>query len=139
MAAAPRDELLAKLVVRGGDFPWLNAEVRPAAGFAEVRPLFDDELRLLEVLDEDPESWEAAYRRIRAAVRLVAPDGLPVPEFLLHIEGAEVSAFGVRVSAVCRSCRGGCPGSCSRTSGRTPAPGRRRCGKPTAVRGTRSS
>jgi hypothetical protein len=83
------DELLAELVVTGGDFPWLNAEVRPAAGFAEVRPLFDDELRLLELLDEDPEPWEAAYRRIRAAVRLVAPDGLPVPEFLLHIEDAE--------------------------------------------------
>jgi hypothetical protein len=39
------DELLAELVVSGGDFPWLNAEVRSAAGFAEVRPLFDDELR----------------------------------------------------------------------------------------------
>ncbi len=83
------DELLAELVVTGGDFPWLNAEVRPAAGFAEVRPLFDDELRLLEVLDEDPEPWEAAYRRIRTAVRLVAPDGLPVPEFLLHIQGTD--------------------------------------------------
>ena len=83
------DELVAELVVTGGDFPWLNAEVRPAAGFAEVRPLFDDELRVLELLDEDPEPWEAAYRRIRAVVRLVAPDGLPVPEFLLHIEGAE--------------------------------------------------
>jgi len=33
------DELLAELVVTGGDFPWLNAKVRPAAGFAEVRPL----------------------------------------------------------------------------------------------------
>lgn len=45
------DELLAELAVTGGDFPWLNAEVRPAAGFAEVRPLFDDELRQLELLD----------------------------------------------------------------------------------------
>jgi len=33
------DELLAELVVTGGDFPWLNAKVRPAAGFAEVRRL----------------------------------------------------------------------------------------------------
>jgi hypothetical protein len=31
-------ELLAELVVTGGDFPWLNAVIRPAAGFAEVRP-----------------------------------------------------------------------------------------------------
>lgn len=83
------DELLAELVVTGGDCPWLNAEVRPAAGFAEVRPLFDDELRRLELLDEEPEQWEAAYRRIREVVRLMAPDGRPVPEFLLHIEGAD--------------------------------------------------
>ncbi len=82
------DELLAGLVVTGGDFPWLIAEVRPAAGFAEVRPLSGDELRRLELLDEEPEQWEAAYRRIREVVRLMAPDGLPVPEFLLHTEGA---------------------------------------------------
>lgn len=30
--------------------------------------------------------WEAAYRRIREVVRLLAPDGRTVPEFLLHIE-----------------------------------------------------
>ena len=82
------DELLAELIVTGGDFPWLNAEVRPAPGFAEVRPLFDDELRRLEHVDDEPEQWEATYRRIREAVRLLAPDGRPVPEFLLHIEDA---------------------------------------------------
>ncbi len=65
------DELLAGLVVTGGDFPWLIAE-----------------LRRLELPDEEPEQWEAAYRRIREVVWLMAPDGLPVPEFLLHIEGA---------------------------------------------------
>jgi len=59
------DELLAKLVVTDADFPWLNARVRPAAEFAGVRPLFDDELRRLEYLDEEPEQWEAAYRSIR--------------------------------------------------------------------------
>ena len=83
------DELLAELIVTGGDFPWLNAEVRPAAGFSEVRPLFDEELRRLDRLDEEPEQWETAYRRIREVVRLLAPDGRPVPEFLLHIEGAD--------------------------------------------------
>jgi hypothetical protein len=46
---------------------------------------FDDEFRQLDLLDEDPESWDAAYCRIREAVRLLAPDGRPVPEFLLHI------------------------------------------------------
>jgi hypothetical protein len=50
---------------------------------------FDDEFRQLDLLDEDPEPWDAAYRRIREAVRLLAPDGRPVPEFLLHIQGAD--------------------------------------------------
>jgi len=57
--------------------------------FAEVRPLFEEELRRLEHLDEKPERWETAYRRIREIVRLVAPDGRPVPEFLVHIEGED--------------------------------------------------
>ncbi len=83
------DELLAGLVVTGGDFPWLNAKVRPATGFAEIRPLFDEELRRLEFLDDDLEQREAAYRRIREVVHLLAPDGRPVPEFLLHIEGED--------------------------------------------------
>ena len=52
-------ELLAELVVTDEDFSWLRAEVRPAAGFAEVRPLFDNELQRLDFLDEEPEQWEA--------------------------------------------------------------------------------
>src|SRR4029077_11921951 len=81
------EELLAELVVTDADFPWLNARVRPAAGFAGVRLLFDDELRRLEDHDEEPEQWEAAYRSICEVVRLLAPDGRAVAEFLLHIEG----------------------------------------------------
>ena len=80
-------ELLAELVVTGGDFPWLNARVRPAPGFERIRPPFAQELRALEHMDDDPGSWEAAYDRIRAAVSLLYPDGRPVPEFLLHVEG----------------------------------------------------
>jgi hypothetical protein len=83
------EELLAELVVTGGDFPWLNAKVRPATGFDEVRPLFQDELRLLDHLEDEPELWEAAYRRITEVMRLLAPDRRPVPEFLLHIEGED--------------------------------------------------
>jgi hypothetical protein len=80
-------ELLAELVVTGGDFPWLNARMRPAPGFEAIRPLFEQELRALERIDDDPGSWEAAYDRIRVAVSLLYPDGRPVPEFLLHVDG----------------------------------------------------
>jgi hypothetical protein len=80
------EEILAGLVVTGGAFPWLHARVLPAPGFDEVRPLFEEELRRLDHLDDDPGAWEAAYLRIRQAVRVLAPDGRPVPEFVLHID-----------------------------------------------------
>jgi hypothetical protein len=50
---------------------------------------FDDEIRRLALIDEETEQWEAAYRRIRAVVGLMTPDGRPVAEFLLHIDGAD--------------------------------------------------
>ncbi|MEV0724271.1 DNA alkylation repair protein [Micromonospora purpureochromogenes] len=80
------DELLADLVVNGGDFLWLNADVHPYADFEDVRPLFDQELRLLDDIDNHVEEWEAAYEKVRASVTLRYPDGREVPEFLLHID-----------------------------------------------------
>jgi hypothetical protein len=83
------DELIAELVVNGGDFPWLNADVRPYPGFEDVRPLFDEELRLLDGVENHVEEWGAAYEKVRAAVTLKYPDGGEVPEFLLHIDMGE--------------------------------------------------
>lgn len=83
------DELFAELVVTGRNFPWLYARVVARAGFAQVRPLFEEELRRLDHIDEDPQAWEAAYERIRETVRLITPDGRAVPEFLLHIDGED--------------------------------------------------
>lgn len=71
----------------GGDFLWLNARIEPCKGFEKVRPLFTEELRLLESIDRDVEAWEAAYAAVRSAVILRYPGGRPVPEFLLHIYG----------------------------------------------------
>ncbi|MEG3632568.1 hypothetical protein [Micromonospora palythoicola] len=81
--------VLAELVVNGGDFPWLNARVDPGEGLAQFRPLFAEELRLLDAIDEDVESWERAYEAVRNAVTLRYPDGQEVPEFLLHLDGDE--------------------------------------------------
>jgi hypothetical protein len=83
------EELVAELVVNGGDFPWLNARVRAASGLEEVRPLFEEELRLLEHIDNDVGAWEAAYESIRGTVHLRFPEGHPLPEFLLHIRGED--------------------------------------------------
>ncbi|MEV6374763.1 hypothetical protein [Micromonospora musae] len=81
--------VLADLVVTGGDFPWLNARVDQREGLAEVRPLFAEELRLLDAGDVAVEAWESAYEAIRNAVTLRSPEGHDVPEFLLHIDGNE--------------------------------------------------
>lgn len=83
------DELLADLVVTGGDFPWLNARVDAYGAFEEVQTLFADELRLIEDIDDEPDAWEAAYDAIRATLTLRYPDGREVPELLLHIDGRD--------------------------------------------------
>ena len=72
----------------GGDFPWVNARLVPREGFEEIRPIFEDELRLLDD-EENIEAWEQAYYRVRSEVKLAHPDGHLVPEFLLHIDGRE--------------------------------------------------
>lgn len=82
-------QLVADLVVYGGDFPWLNARVFPKEGFEEIRPIFEEELRRLDAYDDNIEGWEDAYRRVRVAVSLAAPDGHLVREFILHIDGTE--------------------------------------------------
>ena len=81
------DAIIAELVVTGGDLPWLNATVRATPAFDELRPLFVEELRLLDRLDQDVEAWEAAYDRVRREVILERPDAFAVPEFLLHVDG----------------------------------------------------
>jgi hypothetical protein len=44
-------------------------------------------LRLLDHLDKNLPAWGATYARMRDAVSPHAPDGHPVPEFLLHADG----------------------------------------------------
>jgi hypothetical protein len=80
-------EIVADLVVTGGTFPWLNAHVNQHEGLDDLRPLFAEELRLLDRIDDDVEPWERAYEAVRNAVILRYPQGHKVPEFLLHIDG----------------------------------------------------
>lgn len=84
--------LLAELEVTDGDFPWLSATVRPTEAFEPVRPVFEAELRALRASEDgaddgEVDAWERAYLEVRAAVVLIDPDGQPVSEFLLHVEG----------------------------------------------------
>lgn len=82
------ERVVAALHVTESDFPWLHARVEPAEGFADVAPLFAEEARLAESIeDEVSPEWEAAHDRLRRATRLTHPDGRDVPEYLLHIDG----------------------------------------------------
>ena len=84
-----RDELLGVLRSLDTDFPWVNCIFEPTTSFDEVRPLFDEELKLLDA--DQMEEWETAYERINALkLQLIATkDDKDVGEFLLHIRGKE--------------------------------------------------
>ena len=51
--------------------------------------MFAEELRLAESMRDDPSAWERVYSRLQRGLRLVAPDGHEVSEFVLHIDGDE--------------------------------------------------
>ena len=74
------DELVADLVVTGGDSPWLEARVVARPAFGAIRPLFDEEWVATEA--EDSDRADRLYRAINNAVRLVDGKGVAVAEFL---------------------------------------------------------
>src|SRR4051794_36950616 len=79
------DEIVANLVVTGGNFPWVEARVEAHPEFEAFRPLFDAEWAAT-----DSEDWDRAdelYGEIKQAVRLVDSNGVEVAEFLLHVQG----------------------------------------------------
>ncbi|MEV4596777.1 hypothetical protein AB0K15_05185 [Amycolatopsis sp. NPDC049253] len=80
------EELVGEIVVEEADLPWLRRRFVPQPTFAEVKPLFDQELELIESgLEDHLEAWEQIYDRIAGTLRLLSPHG-PVAEFLLHVE-----------------------------------------------------
>ena len=78
---------LGTLQVLEVDQPWFRCRFEPTAAFADVRELFAEQQRCLDV--EDWDGLEAAMQAIQARqVRLDALDGdLELTEFLLHIDG----------------------------------------------------
>ncbi|KJK48686.1 hypothetical protein UK23_16040 [Lentzea aerocolonigenes] len=74
---------IARLVVTGGDFPWMHARVETLAGFEEFRPVFAE---LEQALDaEEYERADVLDGRVRSLFTMTFPDGEPVAEFLLRI------------------------------------------------------
>jgi hypothetical protein len=64
----------------------------PEPGFAELAPLFQREVELVDSAgDLDVDAWEAVQAEIRRTVALVKPDGQEAADFILHIRGSEAS------------------------------------------------
>ncbi|MFI5606131.1 hypothetical protein [Amycolatopsis sp. NPDC051903] len=83
------DELLGEIVLENADMAWHFGRFKPQPAFAEVKPLFDEELALVDSgLEDNYDAWERIWERITASMSLVSPRG-PVPEFLLHVQGDE--------------------------------------------------
>lgn len=78
---------VATLIVDDADFPFLRARVEATTAFSAVRPMFDEELRALETIDEAPDAWDRTYLEIQSRLTLVDPTGRAVPEYVLHIDG----------------------------------------------------
>jgi hypothetical protein len=83
------DDLLGEIIVEDTDFPWLRGRLVPGPAFAELRPLFEQELALVEADPFNVDAWQQIYDRIVESVELTSPSG-PVAEFLLHVRGDEV-------------------------------------------------
>ena len=71
------------------DDPWLLCKFEPTAAFAEIAPLFLQELAVIQ--DADNTKWINAYSEIeQLGLRLVPVDnGEEISEFLLHIDDNE--------------------------------------------------
>ena len=83
------EELLGVLRSYDSDFPWVNCRFEPTSSFDAIRPLFDEELKLLDA--DQMDEWETVYARINSlGLKLIdTKDKKTIDEFLLHVRGNE--------------------------------------------------
>ena len=84
-----REELLGVLHCYDLDMPWFKGRFEAAAGFSEVRQLFEDELKLLDA--DQMDDWQIAYERINAlGLKLIdVQTNEEIIEFVLHVRETE--------------------------------------------------
>jgi hypothetical protein len=82
-------ELLGVFRSYDTDFPWVNCKFEPTSSFDEIRPLFEEELKLLDA--DRMDEWETAYERITSlGLQLIdMKDKKSIDEFVLHVRGNE--------------------------------------------------
>ncbi len=78
------------------DWPWYSCNFQPTLDFQQYKPLFDQELELLEDKGAN-EAWDLAYEKIEdLGLTLIYPSQAKTTDvFLLHIE-----SDGARFKAV---------------------------------------
>lgn len=83
-----QDTLLGVLSIELRDQPLFGCQFEPTPAFDAIKPLFDEELSLVNQNRLSEEDWGAAYEKIDAlGLTLVSLDGREVlNDFLLHIE-----------------------------------------------------
>lgn len=78
------------------DFPWYGGTFKPSDRYEAVRDLFERELHLLRVNQDDDsaqwEEWESIYAELsEPGLLLQSPDGSYVAdELLIHVDGVDV-------------------------------------------------
>ncbi|MCP4538500.1 MAG: hypothetical protein GY832_15295 [Chloroflexi bacterium] len=84
------EETLGVLTKDRLDQPSMFCHFEPAPAFEQYKPLFAEELRLLNL--EKMDLWEQAYRKIISPGFTLEPVGKKsqiIKDFILHIEGNE--------------------------------------------------
>jgi len=83
------EELLGVLNCYDLDMPWFKGRFEAAAGFSEVKKLFEDELKFLDA--DQMDDWQIAYERINAlGLKLIdVQTNEEIIEFVLHVRGTE--------------------------------------------------
>ncbi|WP_299532722.1 hypothetical protein [uncultured Streptomyces sp.] len=84
-------EQAGDILIDDADFPWLRGRFTPGPAYdAVTRDLFARELDLSQRFEEDERilaEWDEVCGAVNALLTLHRPDGAPVADFLLHIEG----------------------------------------------------
>jgi hypothetical protein len=83
------EELLGVLHCYDLDMPWFKGRFEAAAGFSEVKQLFEDELKFLDA--DQMDDWQIAYERINAlGLKLIdVQTNEEIIEFVLHVRDTE--------------------------------------------------
>lgn len=80
--------IVAKLRTRDTDFPWVICDFEPVPEFESYRALFEEQSKLMLLIDDDPEAGTAAYDEINRSLELTrGGDAKRITEFLMHIVG----------------------------------------------------